>query len=159
MCHLWGWKSRIFVRIGVVLAEQERDKARSAPKPSHSLSMMAQPNFAGYARVYQRTLRVLYELSELLVQWAWFVGRGMEVFSHCIRLEPGGPLNPHDAKRDALNKELLHLSARLVLAFELPTQELVAALVINFADPFRAKPMFQGGGYEKTGIPFWGFPV
>lgn len=66
----------------------------------------------------------------------------MEVFSHCIRLELGGPLNPHDAKRDALNKELLHCSARLVLALELPTQELVTWHVIAFADPFRGKSMF-----------------
>lgn len=29
MCHLRGWKSRIFVPLGVVLAEQERDKAGS----------------------------------------------------------------------------------------------------------------------------------
>jgi hypothetical protein len=66
----------------------------------------------------------------------------VEVFCQCISLELGRPSNPCDTERYALNKELFHCSARLVLALELPTQELVTSHVIDFADPFRGKPMF-----------------
>jgi hypothetical protein len=92
--------------------------------------------------VNQLTLRFPHQLSELQVLQTWFVERWVEIFCQCVSLELRRPLNPDDTKRDALDKELFHRSARLVLALELPTQGHVAALVINFADPFRGKPMF-----------------
>jgi hypothetical protein len=61
-----------------------------------------------------------------------------------MSLELGRPSNPCDTERYVLNKEFFHCSARFVLALELPTQDHVAALVINFADAFRGKPMSYG---------------